>query len=412
MSFSIVTSSWFRFSFPLGLLLLIAFGIDNVTALISANESISINLPYVLFTATIVLGHVFKQSRCAMVGTAMLVTYWIIQNSLQSPLSTGTTLLELSLLAFSLPAACLAIYPFKDNTIRSKGFASYLAILVLFVIWSQLTLNYVVDTGANQQDYALLYVAPEVSRLPLVLVLYLTAVVLSCAIAVLKFNQIIDAAVYSSVLIASSTFVFFHVSYISSALFSLSGILLLIYLMSASYELAFNDRLTGIPGRLALESDLKHLGRKYSLAMLDIDHFKAFNDTYGHDTGDDVLKLVASKLREVGGNARVYRYGGEEFTVLFKGKFADDAWDHLEELRISIEEYELALRNMGARPKDNKEGSKKRNNSKKSDTVSLTISIGVADSYEARDTAVVLKAADQALYKAKQTGRNRVVAAQ
>ncbi|HAS61355.1 MAG TPA: GGDEF domain-containing protein [Vibrio sp.] len=412
MSFSIVTSSWFRFSFPLGLLLLIALGIDNVTALISSNESISLNLPYVLFTASIVLGHVFKQSRCAMVATAMLLTYWVIQNYLQSPLSTGTTLLELSLLSFSLPAACLAIYPFKDNTIRSKGFASYLIILALFVIWSLLTLNYVVDTGVNQQDYALLYAVPEISRLPLILVLYLVAVALCCSIAVLRFNQIVDAAVYSSVLIASATFIFFHVHYISSALFSLSGILLLIYLMSASYELAFTDRLTGIPGRLALESDLKHLGRKYSLAMLDIDHFKSFNDTYGHDTGDDVLKLVASKLSEVGGNARVYRYGGEEFTVLFKGKFTDDAWDHLEELRKSIEEYELAIRNMDSRPKDHKEGSKKRTKNKKPATVSLTISIGVADSYDDRDTDIVLKAADQALYKAKQTGRNRVVAAQ
>lgn len=411
MSFSIVTSSWFRFTFPFGMLLLIASGIDNVTTLISANQSLSLNLPYVLFTATIILGHVFKQSRCAMVGTAMLLTYWVIQNNLQSSLSTGSTLLELSLLAFSLPAACLAIYPFKDNTIRSKGFFVYLIILALFVLWSELALNYVVEGGFNQQDYALLYVAPEISRLPLILVLYLVAVVLSCAIAVLKFNQIIDAAVYSAVLIASATFVFFHVSYISSALFSLAGILLLIYLMSASYELAFNDRLTGIPGRLALESDLKHLGRKYTLAMLDIDHFKAFNDNYGHDTGDDVLKLVASKLREVGGGARVYRYGGEEFTVLFKGKYSDAAWDHLEDLRQEIEEYELTIRNLSARPRSNRKGTTKRGQDTKTTTTSLTISIGVADSYEERDTKLILKAADEALYKAKGSGRNCMVSA-
>ncbi|GAK84071.1 GGDEF domain protein [Vibrio ponticus] len=394
------------------MILLIALGKDNVVSVISANQSISLNLPYVLFFACAIMGHVFKQSRCAMMATAMLISYWIIQNYLQSPLSTGTTLLELSLLAFALPGACLAIYIFKDNSVRSRSFVAYLAIVLALIIWSQLTLNYLSESGFNQNDYPLLYVEEKISRLPLVLLLYLSAIVLSCAILVLRYNRIVDAVVYSSILLSSATFAFFHVTYISSALFSLAGFLLLIYLLSASYELAFNDRLTGIPGRLALESDLKHLSRKYSIAMLDIDHFKSFNDTYGHDTGDDVLKLVASKLLEVRGGARVYRYGGEEFTVLFKGKYADEAWDYLDELRQSIEDYELVVRNMDARPKDNKQGQKKRGNQSKTKTVSLTISIGVADSYEERNTTAILKAADQALYKAKQSGRNCVVAAE
>ncbi|WP_162048126.1 GGDEF domain-containing protein [Vibrio taketomensis] len=411
MSLSMVTSSWFRFLFPVVLLVIIALGIDNVVMLVHANQSVTLHFPYILFGVCILLGHIFKQSRCSMISCAMFIAYWIIQHYLQTPLSTGTTILDLSLLAFALPGACLAIYMFKDSTIRSASFLGYMAILLLMLVWSQLTLNYAIETNFDQYQYPILHVVPEVSKLPFVLVLYLAGIVLLCAIIVLKYNRIVDAAVYSSVLVAAATFIFFHVSYVSSVLFSLAGILLLVSLLSASYELAFNDRLTLIPGRLALESDLKHLGRKYSLAMLDIDHFKSFNDTYGHDTGDDVLKLVASKLREVGGNARVYRYGGEEFTVLFKGKYADEAWDYLEELRQNIESYDLIVRNMDSRPSDNKEGSKKRGKGKKSNTVNLTISIGVADSYEERDTDVVLKAADQALYKAKQNGRNQVVAA-
>ena len=164
----------------------------------------------------------------------------------------------------------------------------------------------------------------------MILVLYSLGAVLLSAIFVLKLNRIIDVVVYSAITLNAATFIFFHVKYVSSTMFTLSGFLLLIYMFSASYELAFKDRLTDIPGRLALESDLRHLGKRYTIAMLDIDHFKSFNDTYGHETGDDVLKLVASRMKQVGGRAKVYRYGGEEFTVLFKNKNVDESLEHLE----------------------------------------------------------------------------------
>ncbi|WP_194437199.1 GGDEF domain-containing protein [Vibrio fluminensis] len=411
MSFSIVTASWFRFLFPLGLVAFVAFSKDTVNSIIQANESLSLSLPYVLFSACIILSNVFKQSRCAMIACAMVLTYWVIQNNLQSSLSTGTTLFELSLLSFSLPGACLAIYMFKDNTIKSRGFFGFLCILALLVFWNQQALEYVIESDIAYAQHSFMHVSREISRLPVILVLYLVGIVLSCAILVLKYNRIVDAAVYSAILFGSFTFVFFHVAYISTALFTLAGILLLVYLLSASYELAFNDRLTGIPGRLALESDLRHLGRKYSLAMLDIDHFKSFNDTYGHDTGDDVLKLVASKLRKVRGGARVYRYGGEEFTVIFKGKLAEEALEHLEDLRRQIANYELTIRNIQDRPRSHRKGSKKRGNSEEKNVVSLTISIGLADTYDEKSVHKIIKAADQALYEAKDQGRNCTVAA-
>jgi diguanylate cyclase (GGDEF)-like protein len=182
-------------------------------------------------------------------------------------------------------------------------------------------------------------------------------------------------------------------------------------LINASYELAFNDNLTDIPGRLALESDLRHLGKIFSIAMVDIDHFKSFNDSYGHETGDDVLKLVASKLQKVGKKARVYRYGGEEFTILFKGREAPDTLSELEELRAALEEYDMVIRNKDARPKNDKVGSKQRKAKAKSNTVNITISIGVADNLDFDTVAEVMKAADNALYKAKKTGRNKVCSA-
>jgi GGDEF domain-containing protein len=144
------------------------------------------------------------------------------------------------------------------------------------------------------------------------------------------------------------------------------------------------------------------------VAMLDVDHFKRFNDTYGHDVGDQVLKMVARKILSVGGGGRAYRYGGEEFTVLFPGKKAADALPHLEAVRRAIEEYRLAIRG-DDRPKDSKQGEGKRGSRKDTTEVSVTISIGVAESGDdQRSTDEVMKAADKALYRAKSKGRNQV----
>lgn len=249
---------------------------------------------------------------------------------------------------------------------------------------------------------------PEISPLPVIVVLYSIVMCGLSAIFVLTRSNNTDLASYTCLLYSSLTFSLFSVDYISSTMFSIAGLLLLLYIITASHELAFIDQLTGIPGRRALESEMKHLGRTYTIAMLDVDHFKKFNDTYGHDTGDDVLKLVASIMAQTGGNAKVYRYGGEEFTVLFKGKTAKQSLEYLEELREDIADYDLIIRDTSTRPKDNKEGQAKRGKANKTKVVNVTISIGVADSEDLRKPQLVIKAADEALYRAKEGGRNCV----
>ncbi|WP_428775666.1 GGDEF domain-containing protein [Vibrio sp.] len=408
MDSSLVSSNWFRLLFPLVLLSVLGFGSQNVILVTEANLGIASSLPFVLFAAAIILAHTFKQSRIAMVATALLLTYWIIQTRLQVPLSVGTTMLEVSLAGFLVPVACLLSYAFNDRGLDSRSFGIYLVTLSLLLLWSYLIISHFDEGGFADFDDSFLFVVPELSRLPFVLVLYMIGLVASCAILVLRYNRIVDVVCYSSILLVSATLIFFHIPYISSTVFTLAGILLLLYLMSASHELAFKDRLTGISGRHALESDIRHLGRRYSIAMLDIDHFKSFNDTYGHDTGDDVLKLVAAKLTEVGGRAKVYRYGGEEFTVIFKGRHSDQAKEHLEELRQSIEEYELVIRNSGSRPTNDKQGSKQRGKKNAQKSVTITISIGVANNTHGSNPHEVIKVADQALYSAKKAGRNCV----
>lgn len=408
MSYAAITSNWFRLTFPLILLTILSLWMSNVIVVTQANLGFAANLPFVLFVAVIALAHVFKQSRIGMVATAMLVAYWLIQYRLQTPLSNGTTLLELALLSFLSPVACMLVYPIRDTGLLSRSYLLFLVTLSLFVLWCYLILTYLYGGGFSQINDTFLFIVPQISRLPLVLVLYLFALIGVSAILLLRYNRIIDAVVYSAMTLSSTTYVFFHIPYISVTMFSLSALLLILYLLSASYELAFNDRLTNIPGRLALDSDLKHLGKNYTIAMVDIDHFKQFNDTYGHDTGDDVLKLVAAKLKEVGGKAKVYRYGGEEFTVLFKGKKVKESVPYLEMLRESIESYQMVLRDADGRPSDDRQGSRRRGNNNKNKTVNLTISIGVCDSQQSSKVDDVIKAADQALYKAKKAGRNRV----
>lgn len=187
----------------------------------------------------------------------------------------------------------------------------------------------------------------------------------------------------------------------------LAGLALLLGLTLDSHRLAYRDELTGLPGRRALNERLAGLGRRYTIAMLDVDHFKRFNDRHGHEVGDQVLRMVAARLRRVGGGGRAYRYGGEEFTVLFPRRALEAAEPHLDELRQAVADYRLRLR--GRDRPSGRGGKKRRGSGGERDSVAVTISIGLAQrGGELRRPEQVLQAADQALYRAKRAGRNRV----
>lgn len=187
---------------------------------------------------------------------------------------------------------------------------------------------------------------------------------------------------------------------------SLLMLMLVVAIAQEAYQMAFRDELTGLPGRRALNERLQRLGRNYVIAMADVDRFKAFNDTHGHDVGDQVLRLVASRLRKVGGGGRAYRYGGEEFALVFPGRDLEHCLVHLEAVRQAVEDYPLQLRDKSNRPKDAERGRQRRGASSAA-TVSVTVSIGVAERLiTQRSPEEVIKSADQALYSAKSAGRN------
>ena len=187
-----------------------------------------------------------------------------------------------------------------------------------------------------------------------------------------------------------------------------AGAALALAVLADTHQMAFRDELTGLPGRRALNETLSAIGRRYTVAMIDVDRFKDINDAHGHQVGDEVLRMLASRLARVAGGGRVFRYGGEEFTVLFSGKDVRDALPYLEALRADIERYRLAIRATD-RPAVEAAGKRRRGGKPSANTIAVTVSIGVAARESWHDTPeAVIAAADDALYRAKQAGRNRV----
>ena len=164
---------------------------------------------------------------------------------------------------------------------------------------------------------------------------------------------------------------------------------------SEQQDLTLVDGLTKISNRRRLDGDLRievvrssRYGRALTLLMVDVDHFKSVNDTFGHSVGDDVLKAVATGLSSGRETDSTYRFGGEEFAVLLRETTLVAARGVAERLRRQVKEQVAAL-NL---PRE------------------VTVSVGVAAVSEQVKTAEQLvAAADAALYEAKQTGRNRVV---
>lgn len=141
----------------------------------------------------------------------------------------------------------------------------------------------------------------------------------------------------------------------------------------------------------ALEKSLTD-GRPFSLLVTDVDHFKSFNDKYGHLTGDQVLRLVANAVKQnIKGQDIAARYGGEEFAIILPGTTLRPALSVAEHIRRSVMGKKLVKRSTGE------------------NLGRVTISIGVASFQLNDNAATIIERADQCLYAAKRSGRNRVV---
>lgn len=163
---------------------------------------------------------------------------------------------------------------------------------------------------------------------------------------------------------------------------------------------SLTDSLTGVANRKAFDTELaaaleesRESGEPMALLMCDIDHFKRFNDTWGHQTGDQVLRLVAGCMGEnIKGRDTLARFGGEEFAVILRRTTLDNAAAVADQLRSSVETKKLVKKSTG-------------------DVLgTITISLGVAALSDGDTPTSLIQRSDACLYRAKNTGRNRVVA--
>lgn len=160
-------------------------------------------------------------------------------------------------------------------------------------------------------------------------------------------------------------------------------------------EVAHRDALTGLNNRLRLSGDLpgahsrfERQGYGYHVAMFDLDHFKDFNDTHGHQAGDSLLAAVGRVMtEEIRSGDTAYRYGGEEFLLLMPSRNLEDARRATERIRLRVNEVSRSL-GLG---------------------IPVTLSAGLAQARRGESVDAVIKRADDALYRAKREGRNRTV---
>lgn len=241
---------------------------------------------------------------------------------------------------------------------------------------------------------------------PLLITIVITGIVIF--IRLLQTSSTLVSGIFFSFIAIITAVHFYQQSQLAIIFILLASLLIIISITINAYSLAYLDELTNLPSRRALTQNISTLGKYYSIAMVDVDHFKKFNDKYGHDIGDQVLKKLASQLRQVRGG-KAFRYGGEEFTLIFPNKNFHEARIICNELCKNVEKNPFMLRNK-KRPKTITPGQKSVRKQREAKPLTITISIGLAErSQELLSADEVMKQADKALYKAKKNGRNQVV---
>ena len=253
------------------------------------------------------------------------------------------------------------------------------------------------------------------SHLPQPAILMFSASLCLLLVRFVQFHRATDSGMFWSLVMAWLGLQAGATGKAGTAYFGAAALALAGSIIENSYSLAYNDELTGLHSRRSFNDASFRLKPPYAVAVVDIDHFKSINDNYGHDTGDQVLRLVASKLARVGGGGEAFRVGGEEFTILFPNRSASGVVDYLDLMRLNIENSTFRVRSGQERRKvsrtaDRRKGAKGRtpSSSRTSTFISVTVSIGVAESRPKASVDEIIEEADQALYRAKKGGRNRI----
>jgi len=385
----------------------------GITALSPGWQSLLIDaMPIVTLTLATLLSIRFNRSRFSFL-LLFLTLAWVSQTHLRGQLLPATE---------SLLFTALMVNSFVFSLLKERSLFSIHGLLRVVVLLPQAIAIWYLVTYAPALPLALLnrewFTLPEALAIFVQLPdsILLGALLINLAHMALSItrNSSVQATFFACQLgllgIASG---YPHAAFVPFMVSSCALLVALAIVMD-SHDMAYRDELTALPSRRALNLLLLSLGRRYTIAMLDIDHFKKFNDTHGHDIGDEVLQMVAAKIARIGGGGKPFRYGGEEFTIVFPGKTPEQAQQNLEALRAEIESYRMVVRQdqrrnqaKSARKSGRLDRSMQGKNKPRQQTLSVTISIGYATrSPQLKLPETVQKAADQALYRAKKKGRN------
>jgi diguanylate cyclase (GGDEF)-like protein len=396
--------------FPEGLLLLVAVALVHWGAAVPSAAPVVRLYPLVVLTAGALLSWRFQRGRLllALLGLALAdrAMLWLAPFDSGAPYAGPVVVRTVAIL---LPAS-LAVLAFvgergvlSDVGLRRLTVLAGQAVVVL-ALW--LLSAVYPESMARAFDFSLL--PPRaLTWLPLGRPAALVALVAIAALVArtlwrpdAESRGFLWAAIGSVIAASAGPAQGQATSYLASA-----GLVLVVATVESAYAMAYRDELTGLPARRALNDALLRVGGTYTVAMVDVDHFKKFNDTHGHDVGDQVLRTVAGRLARVAGGGRAFRYGGEEFAVLFPGKTAEESAPHLETLRTAVAGASFTLRGHD-RPKRKPKSPRARGARERQ--LAVTVSIGAAHARGSALPEQVVKAADKALYRAKEGGRNRV----
>ena len=383
---------------PEGALLLLTVVVLRLDALQDSLPDFAHFYPYAVFVVGALLAWRFQRSRLLFALLVLALATWSVQAL--APSAAGRVAFRATALLLPLNLAGLAL-------LADRGILTPFGLLRLGAIVVQVVLVDMFRRTAPAATAALLghplLPARFFAWTPLsqpALIAFAVALVITAAPLVFETNATGRGflwAIVASLLALNAR----RPGPVPAIYLGTAGLILVVAVIEASYLLAYQDGLTALPARRALTEALQRLAGQYTVAMVDVDHFKKFNDEYGHDVGDQVLRMVASRLAQVEGGGRAYRYGGEEFAIVFPGKEVEDALPHLEAVREAVAASTFTIRRR-IRRKGSKATRRRRE-------ASITVSIGVAaKNHRHANPDQVIRAADQALYGAKEAGRNRV----
>ena len=396
----------YRLTLPGGLLVVISVTLVKIGLLADPDSQLVRYLPLAVFAIGLGLSGFFRRSRLFFAILALALAHLMV-TWVAPTFSEAAARVLVNASAVLLPINLLVLAFVRERGIVSPAGRKRLAggaiqIIALGVLCLPLTVH--------AAELLVRPFVPEVfsawSRLSqAALLAFLVCAVVMTVLLVRRYRAVESSLFWALI----SSFVAFRMGAghsLAGVFFATGGLAMIVAVIETSYSMAYLDELTQLPSRRALNEALLKLPETFTIAMLDVDHFKKFNDTYGHESGDQALRMVASRLARIAGGGKAYRYGGEEFAVLFPGRPADEVFVYLDRMRKIIEQSTFVVRG-----RDRRRGGRSLRRGGKKET-SVTVSVGVASSSEDYPApAEVLRIADQALYKAKARGRNCTVTA-